>query len=319
MSVEACVGSGVTPTACNLCPRYCGAQRAHGEVGVCRSGADMVVSRAALHFWEEPPISGEAGSGTIFFAGCNLRCNYCQNSAISREGMGEPASASEVAEMMLDLQQQGAMNVNLVTPTHFSDKVREAVALAKAQGLELPIVWNTSGYESVENIRANEGLVDVYLTDFKYCDPELARAYSGVPDYRCVAQDALDAMVASVGKPTFDDLNGIPRMIRGVVVRHMMLPGEMEDSKAVLRLLHERYGDSIRISIMNQYTPVLATTAASGNDWAAAQLAKYPQLANPVSHEEYEMLLDFADALGIEDYYWQDGETCAESFIPAFD
>lgn len=279
----------------------------------------MVVSRAALHFWEEPPISGETGSGTIFFAGCNLRCNYCQNSAISREGLGDPASVSDVAAMMLELERQGAMNVNLVTPTHFSGKVREAVALAKAQGMSLPIVWNTSGYESVENIRANDGLVDVYLTDFKYSSPELARAYSGVPDYRSVAQDALDAMVDCVGRPMFDEFRGVHRMTRGVVVRHMMLPGEMEDSKAVLRLLRERYGDSIRVSIMNQYTPVLASAAASGSQWAAEQLASHPQLANPVSREEYERLLDFADGLGIEDYYWQDGETCVESFIPAFD
>lgn len=279
----------------------------------------MVVSRAALHFWEEPPISGEAGSGTIFFAGCNLKCCYCQNAAISRGGAGREAGVSEVAAMMRDLERQGAMNVNLVTPTHFSDAVREAVAEARRCGLAVPVVWNTGGYESVGNIRRNDGFVDVYLTDFKYCDDALAKAYSGVADYRTVAERALDAMVEGVGEVACDDFGGVERMTRGVVVRHLLLPGSLDDSKAVLRLLRQRYGSDVRVSIMNQYTPVLATAAEAGDARAKAVLGRFPQLANAVSREEYESLLDYADAIGLEDYFWQDGETCKESFIPEFE
>lgn len=304
---------------CRLCPHECGVDRRAGEVGVCGAGFEMSVSRAALHFWEEPPISGEAGSGTVFFAGCNLKCCYCQNSAISRGGAGRSASVSEVVDMMCGLERQGAMNVNLVTPTHFSDQVRAAVREARTQGCVLPIVWNTGGYESVENVRLNEGLVDVYLADFKYFDDRLAKAYSGVADYREVAQSALDAMVECVGDPSYDDFGGIERMTHGVVVRHLLLPGSLDDSKAVLRLLRQRYGGAVRVSIMNQYTPVLATAAAKGDAWSASVLGRFPQLAGTVAQAEYEALLDYADAIGLEDYFWQDGETCKESFIPEFE
>lgn len=306
-------------TSCALCPRECGVDRVSGELGACGAGATMMVSRAALHFWEEPPISGAAGSGTVFFANCNLKCCYCQNSAISRGGAGRPAGVGEVAGMMLDLQSQGAMNVNLVTPTHYSSLVRAAVREAKARGLRLPVVWNTGGYESAANIRENEGVVDVYLTDFKYADDRLAEAYSGASDYSRVAVRALDEMVEQAGAPAYDDFGGVERMVGGVVVRHLMLPGCMDDSKAVLRLIRERYGASVRVSIMNQYTPVLSSAAASGSDWAKSVLERFPQLACTVSQREYEELLDYADAIGIDDYFWQDGETCRESFIPDFE
>lgn len=279
----------------------------------------MVVSRAALHFWEEPPISGEAGSGTIFFANCNLRCCYCQNFAISRGDAGKAASVGDVAGMMLDLQNQGAMNVNLVTPTHYSDSVRSAVVLAREGGLDLPIVWNTSGYETAENVRANDGMVGVYLTDFKYFDDRISRAYSGVSDYMEVASRALEAMVECVGGFEYDDFGGVERMTRGVMVRHLLLPGCLDDSKAVLRLLRHRFGDSVKVSIMNQYTPVLASAAERGDAAAKLVLGKHPQLANAVPDADYEELLDYADAIGIEDYFWQDGETCKERFIPEFE
>lgn len=278
----------------------------------------MRVARAALHFWEEPPISGEAGSGTIFFAHCPLGCVYCQNRTISHSEVGERASVDRLAEMMLDLQGQGALNINCVTPTHYAPTIREAVRVARERGMTLPIVWNTSGYETVEAVRANEGTVDVYLTDFKYADAELGERYSHVPDYPERALAALDAMVDAVGAPTFDVYHGEERMTRGVIVRHLLLPGHLDDSKRVVRLLHERYGDRIRLSLMNQYTPVLATAAEAGDAEAARILERHPNLQDAVSEAAYEELLDHADTLGVTDYFWQQGETCRESFIPAF-
>lgn len=306
--------------ACRLCPHRCGVDRTAGARGVCGAYDAMRVSRAALHFWEEPPISGEAGSGTIFFAHCTLGCAYCQNATISRRDTeaGRVASVDEVARMCLDLERQGAMNVNLVTPTHYAPLVREAVCLARERGMRLPVVWNTSGYETVSAVRDNEGIVDVYLTDFKYADGALARELSGVRDYPMVALAALDEMVRLVGEPTYDDVGGMERMTRGVIVRHMLIPGHGDDSREAIRLLCERYGDAVRLSIMNQYTPVVARAAEAGDASAQAVLARHPELGERVSDEEYERLLCYADALGAEDYFWQAGDTCQESFIPDF-
>ncbi len=303
---------------CRLCPHECGVLRSKGERGFCGADAEMHVSRAALHFWEEPPVSGESGSGAIFFSNCTLKCCYCQNAAISRGGAGKASSVADVAGMCLDLARQGAMNINLVTPTHYADGVCEAVSMARSKGMDLPVVWNTSGYESVKAVEDNVGVVDVYLTDFKYCDDALSLAYSKVPDYKEVATSALDAMVEHVGAPAYDSFGGCERMVSGVIVRHLMLPGAMDDSKAVLRHLKQRYGGSIRVSIMNQYTPVLSTAADAGDDFAEQTLRRHPQLARTVSSDEYEELLDYADSIGLDDYFWQDGETCKESFIPDF-
>ena len=304
---------------CQLCPRACGVDRAAGERGVCGAQGELVVARAALHMWEEPPISGSRGSGTVFFSNCPLRCVYCQNQVIADGRAGVPVTVDEVADMCLDLQQQGALNVNFVTPTHYSPHIRAAVARARAHGLALPVVWNTSGYETVQAVRDNVGTVDVYLTDFKYCSSGLARRYSAAPDYPEVAMAALEEMVRCVGAPEGDEVDGRPRLTRGVVVRHLMLPGALEDSKRVVRMLHERYGSSIRLSIMNQYTPVLADAAASGDAWAGHVLERYPELARRVPDEEYERLLDYADEIGVEDYFWQEGGAAEESFIPPFD
>lgn len=279
----------------------------------------MTVARAALHFWEEPVLSGARGSGTVFFGGCPLRCLYCQNAVIAQGEAGKAVSTRDVAAMALDLQAQGALNLNLVTPTHFAPLVRRAVAIARDGGLSLPVVWNTSGYETVSAIRGNRGTVDVYLTDFKYASAKLAQRYSSTPDYREVALAALDAMVEEAGEPAFDEVDGAPRMTGGVIVRHLLLPGALEDSEAVVSLLHERYGSAVLVSLMNQYTPVLADRAASGDASAQAQMSRFPELAQRVSDEDYERLLDFADGLGMEDYFWQDGEAAQESFIPAFD
>ncbi|MDB1807137.1 radical SAM protein [Eggerthella lenta] len=306
-------------STCDLCPRLCGADRAAGKRGACGADGRLMVARAALHFWEEPPISGSRGSGTVFFAHCPLRCVYCQNAVIAAGEAGAEVSVERLGEMCLELQEQGALNVNFVTPTHYAPEARAAVAWARERGLALPVVWNTSGYETVAAVRANEGTVDAYLTDFKYADAELARRYSHAPDYPEVALAALEAMVEEAGRPTFDEVDGEPRLTGGVVVRHLMLPGALEDSKRVVRLVHERFGDAVLLSLMNQYTPVLADAAKAGDARAAATLDRCPELAERVSDDEYELLLDYADELGVEDYFWQQGGAAEDSFIPAFD
>lgn len=269
----------------------------------------MLVARAALHFWEEPPLSGEAGSGTVFFVNCPLHCIYCQNAEIAAGDAGVAVGEEQLARIFLNLQAQGALNVNCVTPTHYSLQIARAVALAREQGLALPVVWNTSGYERVPVIEALSGTVDVYLADFKYADPQLAQRYSRAPEYPQVAMDAIEAMVRTAGEPQFDEVNGAPRMTGGVIVRHLVLPGALEQSKDALKELFSRFGDSVLYSIMNQYTPVMP----------AASLARFLELGACVPDSEYEELLDFADSIGIEDYFWQEGPAAEESFIPAWD
>lgn len=307
------------PTSCDLCPRLCGVNRAAGERGVCGADDTLVVARAALHFWEEPPISGSRGSGTVFFAHCPLHCCYCQNAVIAAGQAGRVVGVERLAEMLLELEAQGALNINFVTPTHYAPQVRAAVAQARERGLALPVVWNTSGYETVAAIQANVGVVDVYLSDFKYATSSLAARYSKAPDYPKVVLTALEEMVRQVGAPQFDEVGGEPRLVRGVVVRHLMLPGALEDSKRVVRLVNERFGNDVLLSLMNQYTPVVADAAAAGDKRAVAALRQSPELAQRVTNEDYERLLDYADALGVQDYFWQEGGAAEESFIPPFD
>ena len=305
--------------ACTLCPRKCGANRLSGQSGFCGATDEIKIARAALHFWEEPCISGEAGSGTIFFSYCPLRCCYCQNARIATGEQGAVVSEERLVEICLDLQRQGALNINMVTPTHYADALRRVIVQARSAGLTLPIVWNTSGYECVEQIEANDGFVDVYLTDFKYADAELAERYSHAPDYPSVALAALDKMVELCGEPQFDEVDGQVRLTRGVIVRHLLLPGALDNSKRVVKRLHERYGQRILLSIMNQYTPLLATHAQAGDAFAVRTLTKCPELAKRATDAEYEALLDYADELGCEDYFWQEGPANLESFIPDFD
>ena len=259
----------------------------------------MMVARAALHFWEEPPLSGEAGSGAVFFSHCPLRCVYCQNATIAAGEAGWEVDVERLAEICLDLQGQGALNVNFVTPTHYSLQVRDAVALARGRGLALPVVWNTSGYERIEVVEALDGTVDVWLADFKYADAALAREYSHAPDYPDVALAAIGRMAELAGTPKFDEQGS---MTGGVIVRHLVLPGAVENSRNALEALWNRFGDTVLYSIMNQYTPVI----------------DHPVLGRATSAAEYEAVLDFADELGIDDYFWQDGPAAAESFIPAW-
>lgn len=299
------------PTSCTWCPRACGANRAAGEAGVCGADNTLRIARAALHFWEEPCLSGTRGSGTVFFSHCPLRCVYCQNARIAAGDVGREITVERLAEICLELQAQGALNINMVTPTHYAPFIAEAVAAARAAGLGLPVVYNTSGYETVEAVRAAAGTADIWLTDFKYADPAIARAYSRAADYPRVALAALDAMVEQTGPAEFDEVDGEPRMTRGIIVRHLLLPGHLEDSMAVTQMLWERYGSDIRLSLMNQYTPIIEPGSPAA--------ARFPELLHRVPDEQYEELLDFADTLGVEDYYWQAGECAEESFIPDFD
>jgi putative pyruvate formate lyase activating enzyme len=261
------------------------------------------VARAALHFWEEPCLSGEEGSGTVFFSGCALGCVYCQNHAISKGPHGKAVSVERLSEIFLELQGKGANNVNLVTPSHFAPQIAAAIGIARRTGLAIPVVYNCGGYEKVETLRALEGLVDIYLPDFKYFSPGPAVKYSRCADYFEAASAALREMVRQAGEAAYD-ARGI--MQKGVIVRHLVLPGYLEDSKNVIRYLYEAYGDLITLSIMNQYTPV-------------APAAAHPELSRKVTEEEYAEVVEFAVALGVTNAFVQEGETASESFIPAFD
>ena len=291
---------------CNLCPRKCGADRASGQLGVCGQTEELKVARAALHYWEEPCISGEEGSGAVFFSGCPLHCVFCQNENIANGTTGKKITVPRLSEIFLELQEKGANNINLVTPGHFVPQIIKALDRARADGLFLPVVYNTSSYENVDTIRMLEGYVDIYLPDFKYMDSGLSARYSHAPDYAKVAKAAVAEMVRQTGKASFlhGDEDGL--ITRGTIVRHLTLPGCMEDSKSVLKYLHETYGDTIYISIMNQFTPL-------------SNLEKYPELNRRITEEEYEELVDYAIEIGIENGFIQEGDTAEESFIPAFD
>lgn len=288
---------------CTLCPRNCHVDRASGKKGVCGQTAVLRVARASLHHWEEPCLSGERGSGTVFFSGCSLGCVYCQNHEISKGQAGKEISVPRLAEIFIELQEKGAHNINLVTPGHFLPQIIEAVQAAKTGGLRLPVIYNSSGYEKAELLRRLEGTVDIYLPDFKYFSADIAGKYSNATDYAETAKAALAEMVRQTGKSAFD-AEGI--MQRGVIVRHLLLPGCLEDSKRVLRYLYEAYGNVIYVSIMNQYTPM-------------KHLKDYPELSRKITEKEYEEAVDFAISIGVENGFIQEGDTASESFIPPFD
>ena len=293
---------------CTLCPRNCSVDRENGKTGYCGQTNKIYVARAALHMWEEPCISGKEGSGTVFFCGCPLRCIFCQNHAIALgkekngERIGKEITIKRLKEIFLELQEKGANNINLVTGTHYIPQIAEALRLAKAEGLVIPIVYNTGGYEKVESLRMLEGLVDIYLPDMKYVSGELSKEYSNAPDYFEVASIALEEMIRQVGEPEFDDRGYIKK---GVIVRHLVLPGSTKDSKAVLEYLWNTYGNKIYISIMNQYTPM-------------EQIKNHPLLSRKVTKREYQKVVDYALSLGWENGFIQEGETAKESFIPGF-
>lgn len=289
---------------CTLCPRRCHADRLAGKKGFCGQSAQIMAARAALHFWEEPCISGACGSGAVFFSGCSLQCVFCQNHDIALGRNGHVLSLQRLAQIFMELQAKGAANINLVTAGHFLPQVALALSNAKEQGLSIPVVYNSSGYEEETSLRLLEGLVDIYLPDLKYRSPQLSAQYSHAPDYFEKASAAIAEMFRQAGPPILDPASGL--MKRGVIVRHLLLPGQGGDAKRVLRYLHDTYGDNIYVSIMNQYTPL-------------EHVAHIPQLNRRVTPEEYERVLAFADKIGIEQGYMQEGPTALESFIPEFD
>ena len=291
---------------CRLCPRECGVDRRRGQKGRCGvSGEGVMAARAALHMWEEPCISGETGSGTVFFCGCPLGCVYCQNDDLARAQAGKRISTGRLGEIFLELQEAGAANINLVTPTHYTPEIVQAVKTARVGGLVLPIVYNCSGYEKRETLQLLEGIVDIYLTDFKYMERETAARYSKAPDYPEAAKEALEEMVRQTKGETVFDEQGM--MAKGVIVRHLLLPGHLKNAKAVVKYVYETYGNQVYLSLMNQYTPLLQVHR------------DFPELSRKVTKREYERLVDYALSLGVEKGFIQEGETAEESFIPAFD
>lgn len=291
-------------SACTLCPRNCRVNRMAGERGYCGMSAEVMGARAALHMWEEPCISGTKGSGTVFFSGCTLGCVFCQNRPIAGGEVGKPISRQRLCEIFLELQAKGAANINLVTAGHFAPQTAAALKMARDRGLKIPVVYNSSGYEGLEALEILGDVVDVWLPDFKYMDPGLAKKYSRAEDYPEAAMAAVDWMVRQAGPCVFDSEGYV---VRGVIVRHLILPGHTKDSRAILRYLHERYGEKIWISIMNQYTPL------------SHVVEKYPELNRRVTKREYGKVLDEAMELGIVNGFFQEGETAKDSFIPLFD
>ena len=289
--------------ACRLCPRECGAKRKK-TAGRCGVRSCFKVARAALHFWEEPCISGEEGSGTVFFSGCSLGCVYCQNRDISGGERGREITLERLYEIFFELKESGANNINLVTAGHFLPWLVPVLERARRDGLGIPVVYNSGGYETVQALRRLEGLVDVYLPDFKYISPETAARYSKAPDYPDVAMAALAEMMRQAGEAVFDE-RGI--MQRGVILRHLVLPGHTGEAKKIIRYAYETYGDRIYLSIMNQYTPMPGIEE------------EYPELGRKLGREEYDEVVDYAIDLGVENGFIQEGETAEESFIPPFD
>ena len=287
---------------CMLCPRCCSVNRNRGEVGFCKAGNKIKIAKAYLHMWEEPPITGKNGSGTIFFSNCNLKCIYCQNYYIGEEGNGVEISVERFSDVCLDLEKKGATNINLVTPTHYIPLIIEGIKLAKKKGLKIPIVYNSSGYERVEIIKLLEDVVDVYLPDFKYYSDEFAYKYSLCQDYFKYTSEALEEMVRQKSKCIFDKKGNI---ISGVIVRHLIIPGREDDSKKILKYLYDKYGNKIYISIMNQYTPV--------------RVCKYEELNRVVDDKVYDSIINYAWDIGIRNAFTQDGGTQSDSFIPTWD
>ena len=285
---------------CTLCPRKCNINR-YETLGFCKANEKIKVSLAKLFFYEEPPISGTYGSGTIFFSNCNLKCCFCQNNEISNNGKGLEITIKRLSEIMLELQEKKAHNINLVTPTIYVPQIIKAIKRAKKNGLVIPIIYNTSGYETVETIKLLNGFIDVYLPDFKYFSNDIAIKYSKANNYFTYAKEALEEMVRQTGACIFDK-NGLIK--KGVIVRHLMLPEQINDTKKILDYLYSTYKDNIYISIMNQYTPTSSVI--------------YDELKKPIKKSDYEEIIDYAISLGINNAFCQDDETVSESFIPNF-
>lgn len=287
---------------CRLCPRVCGVDRTAGCRGFCGAGRSARIARAALHYWEEPCISGKNGSGTVFFSGCTMRCIYCQNYELSAKNFGYDITERELARKFLMLQGQGAENINLVTPTQYIPHIINSVCDARKNGLSIPVVYNTGGYETERSLELLEGTVDVYLPDFKYFNDKLAAKYSSAAGYTRIVKNALDIMFEQVGEPIFDG-NGM--MIKGMIIRHLMLPGHLDDTARIINYISKRFGNSVYFSLMSQYTPV-------------RKIKGHPDLNRTVEKKYYDFAVSICEDLGMENVFIQEGSSVGESFIPEF-
>ena len=298
---------------CTLCIRNCRVNRNNNKIGFCKASNKVMIAKAFLHLWEEPPISLGNGSGTVFFSHCNFKCVFCQNYNISQDNgdsknncnssvTGKEVSIERLAEIFLELQKKGANNINLVTPTHYAPQIIKAIDIAKNNGLKLPILYNTNSYDSIETIKSLDGYIDVYLPDFKYFDDKYALKYSSVNNYSENAIKVIDEMIRQTGLPKFDSIG---RIIKGVIVRHLMLPGLLFDSKKVIDLLYNRYGDSIYISIMNQYVPMF-------------NAYEYPEINKPLNPKHYDSLVNYAAYLGVKNGFIQEEGSNTDKYTPNF-
>lgn len=290
-------------TECRLCPRQCRADRTAGEKGVCGAGPNVRAARAALHYWEEPVISGSRGSGTVFFSHCSLRCVYCQNHVISHGGFGRDLGIADLAGVFLRLEGRGAHNINLVTPTHYIPQIAAALRLARERGLAVPIVYNSSGYETVEGLRLLDGLVDVYLPDLKYANDAVASRYSRAPGYFTAATAAIGEMHRQVGDPVFDD-DGLVR--RGLIVRHLVLPGQIDDTRRILDWIRASLPAGVHVSLMAQYFP-------------AHDACLFPEMDRRLTAREYEQAIEYFFQLGLENGFCQEPSAASAEYVPPFD
>lgn len=288
---------------CRLCPRNCSVNRLNGALGFCQSGKNIRIAKVSLHHFEEPCISGETGSGTVFFSDCNLRCPFCQNYQISSEGIGKEISIQRLSEIFLEQQKRGANNINLVTPTHYAPQIIKALDSSKANGLNIPVIYNTNSYENIQTIKSLKGYVDVYLPDLKYFNDKYSNKYSNAPNYFYHASKAIEEMFSQVGKMKFNSDGSIQS---GVIIRHLMLPGLLFDSKKVIDYVYKTFADSVYISIMNQYTPMYNSS-------------NFPEINKPLNPKHYDSMIDYCLSLGIKNAFIQENGTCSESFIPKFD
>ncbi len=289
-------------SACQLCPRKCGADRLHGK-GACGGGDRAVVAKVSLHPWEEPVLTGAVGAGTVFFSGCSLRCVFCQNYEISRHDRGRPVTDEELGEIFLRQQAAGAAVLDLVTPTHYVPQIINGIFLAKKEGFSLPVVYNSSGYEDIGTLNLLKDSVDIFLPDLKYYDSGLAEMCSGAADYFAVASRAIGRMVELAGSPVLND-EGI--MTSGVLVRHMVLPGARKDSMRLLDWLWSAFGDSIYLSLMSQYTPMY-------------RAKEFPQLGRRLTTFEYESVTEHAAELGFTKCFVQERSSAEAAYVPDWD
>ncbi|MDS0525363.1 radical SAM protein [Clostridium sp. SHJSY1] len=287
---------------CKLCKRQCGVNRLKGELGVCSADSKIKVAKAYLHLWEEPPVSLGNGSGTIFFSHCNLKCVFCQNHEISQEFKGKFITIERLSEIFLELQCKGSSNINLVTPTHYVPQIKEAIEISKKNGLTLPILYNTNGYDTLDTIKSLNGFIDVYLPDFKYYNDKYAIRYSNAISYEENIILILNEMIEQVGEPIFDS-DG--RILKGVIIRHLMLPGLLFDSKKIIDKIYNTFGDKVYISIMNQYTPMYNSK-------------NYPEINKLLNPKHYNSLIEYAESIGVSKGFIQDVGTNNTSYVPNF-